>query len=373
MINILFAGDFIPPAKLDVFSKDIIDLLSGADFSILNLEAPVTINKKSIKKIGNNFRVDPSKFTCIYNKFFKAVSLANNHIRDFGDEGVTDTLSFCRQNGIQFVGAGQNKIEASRPLKLRIQNRQITVFNYCEKEFNEASEGQAGANVFDLITAYQEILRERVYDNFIIVIFHGGIEYNYMPSRIITKQMRFLIDIGVDFILCHHSHRYSGIEIYRNKPIFYGLGNLLAPTKTKNYPDWYKGIIVQLKIDYNKIDFELHPTMMENDFQKVFLLSGEAKNDIIRHVDELSLTIKDENLFKEYWIKEFQELESRNKIYNIITSSNKFKYRLRKYLPNIYTSQFTEYQMLNLLNLIQCDSQREQVLEYLKNAYKFKS
>jgi poly-gamma-glutamate capsule biosynthesis protein CapA/YwtB (metallophosphatase superfamily) len=106
-IIILFAGDFILPLTEagSLFSVALKNVLLEKDFSIANLEAPSTNSNDRILKTGNSFKSSPASIRHLVNGHFDAVALANNHSRDFGDQGVVDTLAICRKHGIQPVGA----------------------------------------------------------------------------------------------------------------------------------------------------------------------------------------------------------------------------------------------------------------------------
>jgi len=182
-IKIIFTGDFIPPNKTDsqIYSDELLKLLKDKDFSITNLETPLTDSNVSITKTGRNFKRSPSSIKFIKEGHFDAVCLSNNHIRDYDDQGVVDTIDTCHKNNIKTVGAGKNLSEAKLPLHLNIKGKQISILNYSEKEFNIADNGKAGANPFDLIDAYNDVKREREKNDYVIVVYHGGLEYHHIP------------------------------------------------------------------------------------------------------------------------------------------------------------------------------------------------
>lgn len=162
MIRLLFAGDLIPPdTSANIFSEKLMGVLQDKDFSIVNLETPLTLGKNKIEKTGNNFKRSPSAIRHVTEGYFDAVALSNNHIRDYGDEGVNDTLNTCAQNGILTVGAGRNAEEAAKPLRLNLKGNKFCILNYSEREFNTATETRAGANSFDLIDVFYQIKSEK--------------------------------------------------------------------------------------------------------------------------------------------------------------------------------------------------------------------
>ncbi|MFW5804750.1 MAG: CapA family protein, partial [bacterium] len=140
-ITLLFADNFSTQENTDnIYSDELKEVLRDKDYSIVNLETPLTNGNQPIEKLGNNFKRNPQTIKHIKDGFFDAVTLSNNHIRDYDDEGVLDTLKTCNDQNIQTVGAGKNINDAAKPLRLNIKGKKISILNYSEKEFNIASE-----------------------------------------------------------------------------------------------------------------------------------------------------------------------------------------------------------------------------------------
>lgn len=276
-IKVLFAGDFIPPSPSgSIFSDLLLNVLGNNDFSVVNLEAPLTQSNNKILKTGNNFKSHPDSVQHIINGKFDAVALSNNHIRDFGGQGVLDTLEICKKSKILTVGAGKHLDAAGEPLMITIKGKRIAFLNFSEKEFNIAGQESPGANPFDLIDAFYQIQDAKAVCDVVFVIYHGGIEYHYLPIPTIIKQFKFLIDAGADGIVSHHTHRYSGVIEYRHKPIFLGLGNFLSSTKTKVTDDWLIGVMAVVTISSDAIQHQIIPTKMNRDFAFVDVLETSA-------------------------------------------------------------------------------------------------
>lgn len=94
---------------------DLVGDIQNADFSFLNLESPLTRSRKGSTKHGPNIKVDPAAAYAIRNAGFKMVGLANNHIMDYGEEGLCDTVSSCDGAGLLRCGAGKSIAEAAKP------------------------------------------------------------------------------------------------------------------------------------------------------------------------------------------------------------------------------------------------------------------
>ncbi len=367
-IILLFGGDFIPPTQTyNIYSENLLDVLKDKDFSIINLEAPLTRCTQKIRKTGNNFKSSPESVKYLVDGNFNAVCLSNNHIRDFGNQGVLDTLNNCKNYNILTVGGGLNSDQAAQPLSVSINSKKISFLNYSEKEFNIAGPGHAGANSFDLIDAFYQIKGAKKDNDYVIVIYHGGLEYHYLPSTEIIKRFKFFVDAGADSVVSHHTHRYSGMMLHKNKPIFFGLGNFFASTKTAATDSWLKGIMVQLKITETGIYHRIIPTKMASDFGSVDLLEGHEKQKILEHFDKFSEKISDEKAIQSYW--EDIYCSSSDRFTNLIKSDSRLEFRLRKRLPKIFKTELSQYKLLTILNLFRCDAHRDQVVKVLENMY----
>src|SRR5690606_25591800 len=121
------------------------------------------------------------------------VTLANNHILDYNNEGVLDTVEFCKKNKLETVGAGSDLINASKTFYLNIKKRTIAIINFAENEWASASKNSAGANPMDIVDNVTQIKEAKSNSDFVFVIVHGGHEYYNLPSPRMKKQYRFYV------------------------------------------------------------------------------------------------------------------------------------------------------------------------------------
>ena len=188
-MKLLICGDYVPynrtvslNDKIDVISifNDFLPYIQESDYTIVNLEAPIIDNLASgsrIKKTGPHLRANKSTIETLYKAGVNVVSLANNHFRDYGDEGVKSTLELCRLFNINTVGGGLNIEAAVKPLILNVgKDRNIGVLNICENEYSIAGIQFGGANPFDLINNYYQIRELRAKVDYLFLIYHGGHE-----------------------------------------------------------------------------------------------------------------------------------------------------------------------------------------------------
>ena len=151
---------------------------------------------------------------------FDGVTLANNHLNDYGEKAILTTMLELVENSIDIVGVGKTLNDSQIPLFLDINGKSIAIINICESEFSIASKYHAGAAPLDLIDNQKEIASCRAKVDFVIVIVHGGHEMHQLPSPLMQKTYRWFVDMGADAVINHHQHCFSGYEIYKGSPIF---------------------------------------------------------------------------------------------------------------------------------------------------------
>lgn len=320
-MKLLFTGDFVinQPYNTSKISEEVKNLFAQSDYNIVNLEAPVTNSESKILKTGPHLKADKENTLDVLIALnINLCTLANNHILDYDEQGVLDTLNFCKENNIQTVGTGKNKDEAAKPYYLETDTGKIAfiIINIAENEWASAKDTAAGANGMDLIDDVKAIQEAKEKSDFVFVIVHGGHEYYNLPSPRMQKQYRFYVDNGADMVAGHHTHCISGMETYKGKPIYYSLGNFLF-TKTSSYEDWYKGIVLEVEIDENKEiktnpifvkqerdDFNL--TLINNDELKVIQQRFDAYSHSISNPRELvkkwqTYILEKVKLYDNYW------------------------------------------------------------------------
>lgn len=297
-INVTIGGDFciIPPHTAEnLITTEVEDLFRDSDLNIINFECPVVkiANNKKIIKTGPHLSTDANVFAQLKKLNIKVVTLANNHILDYGEEGLATTISTCRNENIATVGAGKNLEEASRPAIIEVKGSKIAIINFCENEWSIASDKHGGANPLSIIDNLKQIKTARESADFVVVIIHGGHEIYNLPSPRMVNEYRFFAENGADAVINHHPHCISGYEVHNKVPIFYSLGNMLF-TKNTPYKGWDTGLVVRLKLEKNKpAEFSLHPVRQSKDNFKLSLLESNAKEETISEIEDLSRTIKD--------------------------------------------------------------------------------
>jgi poly-gamma-glutamate synthesis protein (capsule biosynthesis protein) len=363
-MKILIGGDFcITPNYLqdNLIGDDVIALFKKSDLSIINLECPITIDdsKNKIIKTGPHLRSDERIFDFLKKIHIDVVSLANNHILDYGAPGLKHTFDFCLKNEIKFVGAGMSYKEASEPLFIEKENLKIALINFCESEWSIAGNNTPGANPLDLIENFNQIKSAKKNADFVIVIIHGGHEYYDLPSPRMVKQYRFYAENGADAIIGHHTHSIGGYEFRNDVPIIYSLGNFLFTMENQN-KKWYNGLIAELEIELNKkIKLNLIPVSQTMSSFNIFLPENKEKNAILEAVREANEVISNPVLLDEEWRK----FKNKNhKMIHLLSPSNSLPGRyLRAAINRMGINELilNRKYLKTILNHFRCEAHRD--------------
>lgn len=371
MIKILVAGDFVPMDRtaVQVDAKDFSCLsevkpfAQDADYAVLNFESPVVIRKaKPIDKTGPNLRCSEWAMQCVAQAGFNCITLANNHFRDYGQEGVEDTLSACQKYGVDYVGGGMNRNDAGDVLYKSIKESRLAILNFCESEWSIAGTDYGGSNPLDLVRNYRSICEARDKVDYVLVIVHGGIEAYQYPTPRMVATYRFFIDAGADVVVNHHQHCFSGYETYHGKPIFYGLGNFCFDRKEQRRSMWNEGYMVGLLLDKNHIDYEIIPYVQCDDIPKVLPMDKERKKGFDETIDKINKIISDEGqLNRQFQMKIDSMYESRLEALEPFTSRI-IRFFQRKHLfPRLVQRE----QRKSMLMRVRCESNRETLIGVL--------
>lgn len=366
-INILIAGDFCPIGrnKATISQKEFSKLFNGfekfskaADFSIVNLECPVTNSTNNILKTGPCIKTeDLNTFEALKYADFNLLTLANNHILDYGEQGVLDTIENARTHGFEVLGAGFDRIEAAKPHIVEIKSKTIGIINIAENEFCAATNTTAGAYTLDLIDNIKQIKSAKSKVDYLILVYHGGREHYQLPTPNQRDRFRFFIDNGVDAIVGHHTHCYSGFEYYNGKPIIYSLGNFVFDYKEKYQKGkWTEGYAINLKLGDDAIEIELIPYFQaRKENPNIVLFNEIEKSAFNEKIKELNSIIINDELFFASW-NQYIENQSPSYLANFFYK-NKYIRALtaRGLFPTVNLKRHNAL----LLNLMRCETHHE--------------
>ena len=369
-MKVLIAGDFCPQHRVKAAFEagdfqavvgQVKDATDKADYSIVNFECPITKGgEAAIAKQGPNLQCTSKGVEAVKWAGFNGVTLANNHIRDFGNQGVKNTLNACQELGIDAVGGGMNENDASQVLYKSIEGEKLAIINCCEHEFSIATDIQAGANPLNPIQQYYSILEAKKRADYVLVIVHGGHEHYQLPSPRMVETYRFFVDAGADAVVNHHQHCFSGYEIYKGKPIFYGLGNFCFDGNRSRKEIWHEGYMVKLTLG-DKIEYEIIPYKQCAENPCVELLDKDAYTERIKVLNE---KICNPEKLKQETEKYYKACaEGYSKIFEPCNNRFYLGAKARGWLPSFISTK----RKLSAANYILCEAHRDKLSYWLNN------
>lgn len=363
ILNLTVFGDICPVDGIKPFEVPI----GEEEFVVGNLECALTDHPQPMKKAGPVLYAPETFATTLKSWGFNAVSIANNHIRDCGDEGVRSTIAACRDNGIQTFGAGETEEQAAEPLIVERNGIKVAFVSFAEKEFNYVHAGKAGATAFDPYDSFDRIKSFRQNVDALIVLYHGGIEHYIYPSPLLRKKCRKMVDAGADVVLCQHSHCIGTHEAYGKGEILYGQGNSLFGYRKGN-DGWNHGLLVKLVVSPSevKVRYEVLETSLDG---QVGLAPTTVAEEILSRLETESAKISDESFLTTEWrtFCEQQKASYLSMLFGFGTNVN----RLNRLLHNGIVKLFYRRRQLNVThNIIRCDAHKE-VVETILEEYEF--
>lgn len=369
MVKILIAGDYSPRNRVSklineanymALFNDVRDINNGMDYSIVNFETTIPLkNSLPIKKTGPNLKTTIKAIDALVYAGFDCLTLANNHFYDYGEDGVNETLKICKEKKIEFMGGGRNLSEARKILYKDIKGVKFAFVNFCENEWSIATDNRGGSAPLDIINNFYDIKEAKLQSDYVIVITHGGSQLYQLPTFQMKKNFHFFIDIGADIVINHHQHCFSGYEEYNGKYIFYGLGNFCFDSEEINDKKWNEGYMLSLKI-CNGISFEIIPYNQCRDKAGVFLMKKDEEIEFYKKIEYLNTIILDDKKLKKC---HNEQLKEENLLMFLEPYANRYLHFLRK--RKILPSFLSDKRKRLLLNLIRCETHRDNLIELL--------
>jgi len=370
-ITISFVGDLCPINKVqDLFTGDnskivygdVLNEFNQSNYVVANLECPLTSNIQKIKKVGPNLKANPSCIDGIKNGNINVLTLANNHIMDYGAEGLMETIKLCDEKEILTVGAGDNIDTASKPLILVYNNKRIAILNFCEDEFSTTHNDLPGTAPIDCLLNLKSIREANAQSDYLIIVVHGGSEHFELPNPFIRQTFRYYAELGADVVIGHHTHCFSGYEVYNNSHLFYGLGNFLFDYHHNDNQNWNLGLLLKLTIK-DTITFRIVPFVQErNDTVRLRFLNDDENIVFQIRLEYLNSCLTDNDKYSMEWLT-FVDLRRKDYLSRLLSYNNITK----KIVKVLGLYRFTtNNQRLFLKNYFTCQSHNEVMKTILK-------
>ncbi len=207
-------------------------LLKEGNLVFANLECPISDRGTPVQKTYT-FRAHSFAIEALVSSGINLVSLANNHILDYGTDALKDTLDILEEHEIAYAGAGREEAHAREAAEFEINGIKVVVlaysavFKFGYPAWKAGPEKPGTLYYCEREQFIDDIEKARRRADVVVVSLHFGDEYTHRINKEQRETGRLAVDSGADLVLGHHSHTPQGIEIYSGKPIVYSLGNFL--------------------------------------------------------------------------------------------------------------------------------------------------
>ncbi len=239
-------------------------ILKKGDIVFGNLEEPITGSTKGLTGIheGGKYvlKNEIESINGLKYAGFNIFSLANNHILDYYEKGLFETIKLLDKNGIAHAGAGKNLDDARKLSIVEKNGLKVGFLAYTDMSGIVykgspnlrfvADEDKSGVAPTNKEYILEDIKKARQQVDILAVSIHWGVEYTYKPTSEQVELAHAIIRAGVDLILGHHAHHFQAMEIYKGKPIIYSMGNFIFD---QNDPANQEGFIVNMDYKGKKL------------------------------------------------------------------------------------------------------------------------
>lgn len=294
MIKISCFGDYkVNDTENLGVSGELKFLMEQSDINLLNFEAPVESSGRPISKSGPILSQSKNAIQWIRTLGFNVVSLANNHIYDYGEEGVNKTISELQE--VTVVGGGQNAYSLKT---LAIKDKKIGFLAAAHCEFGTLTDNNSGKGAAWIShpVFIRNIIESREKVDYLILIAHAGIEYFDYPLPEWRELYKLFIDLGADAVIGSHPHVPQGWEFHKGKPICYSLGNFCFQSNDKKTPlHWNHGLVATLELN-SKQDIRLIINNIEYNPKTRHITLNHSQN-FINHINEINQVLLDDRRY----------------------------------------------------------------------------
>ena len=284
---------------LGILSQDVIKIMTESDLMIANSEFTVSNRGEAMSGKQYTFRAKKERLSIYNDMGIDLVTLANNHVYDFGKTAFLDMLDAFVEYGIPHIGAGHNIEEASKEYYFIVNGYKIAFLNgtRAEKYILTPGAGDDTPGVFrcyDPTNMIERIKEVKANSDYVIVIMHFGKEGSHDLEKEQVESSKLYIDAGADVIVGHHAHVLQGFEFYNNKLIAYNLGDFIFNGNKE------ETAIFQIELnDDGTMNYKIIPALQENKFTDI--LKDSEKQKLINKLISWSVnaTIDEEGIIRE--------------------------------------------------------------------------
>ena len=293
--DISLADNWYIMPKYDERGKGVSGILSDSvlkemrESTLMVANSEFTVSNRGTKMAGKQytFRAKPERLSIYDEMGVDLLTLANNHVYDFGREAFLDMLLSFDEYKLPRIGAGKNIEEAMKPYYFIINGYKFAFVNATRAEkyimTPEATETNPGVfrcyDPTNMVNLIKEVEKE---SDYVITIIHFGKEGYHELEEEQVKSAKMYIDAGSDAVIGHHAHVLQGIEFYNNKPIIYNLGDFIFNANTE------ETAMFQIKLKNNgEMEYYILPALQKNCYTD--FLTGTEKQKLIDKIISWSI------------------------------------------------------------------------------------
>jgi len=270
-----------------ILSEELVNIMNSSDLLIANNEFTISDRGTQMANKIYTFRASPSRLN-IYNEMgVDLVTLANNHVYDFGYDAFMDTLTTLEQHNMPYIGAGRNIEEAREPYYFIINGYKIGFVNATRaKKYiltPEAKKDSPGVLItYDPTMFLETIKKTKENSDYVVALIHWGKEDSHYLENVQKETGKLYIENGADVLIGTHAHVLQGIEFYNGKPIVYNIGDFIFNRETKE-----TGIFNMKLSNEGTFSYSFTPCKQHNF--KTTLLYNEEKQEVLNNMQEWSI------------------------------------------------------------------------------------
>ncbi|MCM1139810.1 MAG: CapA family protein [Muribaculum sp.] len=368
MLTINIFGDFVTSSDNVKISRDLGKIIEEGDINAINIEAPCIDpnNKyKAITKSGSVLKQPLKSSEWIEKNGFDLVTLSNNHLMDYGSDGLLSTLSAFKN--IHACGAGDWE-NAYKPLIVDSSVGKIAFLSLSHCEFGVLNDSHDTKNKYGVAWINHPaiphiILQTKKECKYLFVIAHAGIENIEQPLPEWRDCYKGLIDIGADAVIGSHPHIPQGWEFYKGKPIVYSLGNFYFESVKEHNWNWFVSLCAHLIVSEEGIKIKIIPLRFKHS--TIDIDESERTKQYLNRVNRI---LNDEKQYLDYINTKCNELWP---LYSAALSIGGWEcvYPPVKFIKRVIKKLLgrADYIPTHLINNLRCESHRWLIIRAIKN------
>ena len=270
-----------------ILSEEVVDIMKSSTVMVANNEFTVSDRGEKMPGKYYTFRGSPKRLAIYDEMGVDLVTLANNHVYDYGEDAFNDMIDSFREYNIPYIGAGKNIEEAKKPYYFIINGYKVAFVNATRAEklvlTPEATETKGGVFRCYDPTEFVSVIKEtKENSDYVIALIHWGREDYHELEDVQVDTSKLYIDAGADVIVGSHAHVLQGLEYYNDKLIVYNLGDFIFNNETKD-----TGIFKIKLNDNGSMEYFFIPALESNEYTE--LLHDEEKDRVIKLMNGWSI------------------------------------------------------------------------------------